>query len=146
MVSANSRYGDGNASVTITDTAGLTWVPLAETHYPAYAGVWAALVQAPAAGVFAFVPGAAEPGAATPGCPARPAPSPSRASTARITVTAVPGTVTGGGGGGVTVDRGHREGHRHRRARHGAGSAVRDRLPVGARIRPARRRHPRRPR
>ena len=103
MVSANSRFGDGNATVTITDTAGLTWVPLAEEHYPAYAGVWVALVQAPAAGVYAFVPGAAEPGAATPGVPGAPGSVTVTGVTASITVTAVPGTVTGGGGGGTDV-------------------------------------------
>jgi hypothetical protein len=42
MVSANSLYPNGNASVTIADSAGLTWWPLAEVRYPSYSGVWAA--------------------------------------------------------------------------------------------------------
>jgi hypothetical protein len=43
MVSANSNQ-DGNASVTITDSSGLTWIPLAEVYYPSYSGVWIAQV------------------------------------------------------------------------------------------------------
>jgi hypothetical protein len=44
MVSANSSWGNGGASVSITDSAGLTWTPLAEQAYPSYSGVWIAAV------------------------------------------------------------------------------------------------------
>jgi hypothetical protein len=40
MVSANSSWGNGNASVSVTDSSGLTWTPLAERVYPSYCGVW----------------------------------------------------------------------------------------------------------
>lgn len=40
MVSANSSWGNGSASVSITDSAGLTWTALAERTYPSYSGVW----------------------------------------------------------------------------------------------------------
>jgi hypothetical protein len=48
MVSANSSWGNGNAAVTISDSSGLTWVPLAQVTYPSYSGVWVAAVGAPA--------------------------------------------------------------------------------------------------
>jgi hypothetical protein len=40
MVSANSSWGNGNASVSVTDSSGLTWTPLAERVCPSYCGVW----------------------------------------------------------------------------------------------------------
>jgi hypothetical protein len=40
MVSANSSWGQGNASVSVTDSSGRTWTPLAERVYPSYSGVW----------------------------------------------------------------------------------------------------------
>lgn len=43
-VSANSNWPDGNASVAISDSLGLTWTQLASTSYPAYAGVWVAQI------------------------------------------------------------------------------------------------------
>ena len=45
MVSANSYWqvdGGSNASVTVTDSSGLTWYLLAQVTYPSYSGVWAA--------------------------------------------------------------------------------------------------------
>jgi hypothetical protein len=47
IVSANSHFADGNISVTVTDSAGLIWVPLAQTFYPSYAAVWAAEIGPP---------------------------------------------------------------------------------------------------
>ena len=50
MVSANSNWGyngGSNASVTVTDSSGLVWTPLAEVYYPSYSGVW---IGAPATG------------------------------------------------------------------------------------------------
>jgi hypothetical protein len=40
MVSTNSYFTLGNASVTITDSGNLTWTALAEVFYPSYSGVW----------------------------------------------------------------------------------------------------------
>ena len=48
MVSANSSWRNGSASVSITDSAGLTWTPLAERAYPSYSGVWIAATSGPA--------------------------------------------------------------------------------------------------
>lgn len=49
MVSANSRYGSGSASVTVADSSGLAWVRLVEETYPSYSGIWAAeIVPVPA--------------------------------------------------------------------------------------------------
>jgi hypothetical protein len=47
MVSANSFWQAGNASVTITDSSGLTWTQLAQVQYPAYAGVFVTVVPGP---------------------------------------------------------------------------------------------------
>lgn len=40
LVSANSSWSKGTASVTVTDSSGRTWSPLAERTYPSYCGVW----------------------------------------------------------------------------------------------------------
>lgn len=40
MVSANSSWSNGSATVTIVDSLGLTWLVLAENHYPNYSGIW----------------------------------------------------------------------------------------------------------
>jgi hypothetical protein len=44
MVSANSNWGNGNASFTVADSYGLTWVLLAQAQFPSYSGVWIAQV------------------------------------------------------------------------------------------------------
>jgi hypothetical protein len=49
MVSANSSWGKGSASVSVTDSAGLIWTRLAERTYPSYCGVWIAATAPPAA-------------------------------------------------------------------------------------------------
>ena len=46
MVAANSNWSAGNATVTMTDTAGLTWYLLAEQQYPSYSGVFIAQIAA----------------------------------------------------------------------------------------------------
>jgi hypothetical protein len=45
-VSANSLPSDGNATLAISDTSGLSWTPLVEQQSPSYSGVWAAVIPA----------------------------------------------------------------------------------------------------
>ena len=47
MVSANSDWTNGDASVTVTDSSGLTWTELVSTTSPGYAGVFIAQAAAP---------------------------------------------------------------------------------------------------
>ena len=49
LVSGNSNFFNGAATASITDSLGLTWVPLAQQGYPSYSGVFTAQVTAPGA-------------------------------------------------------------------------------------------------
>jgi hypothetical protein len=40
MVSANTYTNVGSSNVTISDTSGFTWIPVAQVTYPSYSGIW----------------------------------------------------------------------------------------------------------